>query len=87
MSRYEDNNQRENKGKKKKGSAIGTFISTLVLVVALGVFCYAAYTLYGYYKEYKKGTDEYGSLNDRYVTILSAGWRQQPKRRPRRTGR
>lgn len=72
MSRYEDNNQRENKGKKKKGSAIGTFISTLVLVVALGVFCYAAYTLYGYYKEYKKGTDEYGNLNDRYVTILSA---------------
>ncbi|MDO5344967.1 MAG: class B sortase [Lachnospiraceae bacterium] len=56
--------------RKKKGSAVGSFISTFLLVIAIGVFCYAAYMLYGYYKEYKKGTDEYGSLNDRYVAIL-----------------
>ena len=73
MSRYEDNNRRENRGRKKKRSAVGAFVSTLVLVLALGVFCYAAYTLYGYYKEYKAGTDEYGNLNDKYVSILPGG--------------
>ncbi len=56
--------------RKKKGSAIGSFISTFLLVIAIGVFCYAAYTLYGYYREYKKGTDEYGNLNDQYVSIM-----------------
>ena len=65
MSRYEDNDRRNRK--KKKGSAVGTFITSFLLVIAIGVFCYAAYTLYGYYKEYKVGTDEYGALNDKYV--------------------
>ncbi|MDD3795007.1 MAG: class B sortase, partial [Lachnospiraceae bacterium] len=69
MSRYEDKNRREQQRPKKKGSAVGTFISTLLLVVALGVFGYAAYTLYGFYKEYKAGTDEYGKLNNQFVNI------------------
>lgn len=56
---------------KKKGSAVGTLFSTLLLIVALGVFGYSAFTLYGYYKEYKAGTDEYGDLNDKYVNIIS----------------
>ena len=64
--------------KKKKGSAVGTFISTLLLIVALGVFCYAAFTLYGYYREYKAGTDEYGNLNDKYVNILPSAETEQP---------
>lgn len=59
--------------RRKKGSAVGSFITTLLLVIAIGVFCYAAYTLYGYYREYKKGTDEYGNLNDQYVSIRDEG--------------
>ena len=68
LSRYADNNRRE--GKRKKGSPVGTFFTSLLLVIAIGVFGYAAFTLYGYYREYKAGTDEYGSLNDRYVNIV-----------------
>lgn len=63
-SRYEDNNRRG-----KKGSAVGNFFSTLLLIVAAAVFCFAAYKLYGYYREYKAGTDEYGNLNDQFVDI------------------
>lgn len=73
-SRYGDKQRRDRErsgdGRKKKGSRVGTFISTLLLVVALGVFGYSAFTLYGYYKEYKAGTDEYGNLNDKYVSIV-----------------
>ena len=76
-SRYGDNQRRDReqgRGRaKKKGSAAGTFFSTLLLIVAIGVFGYSAFTLYGYYKEYKAGTDEYGSLNDRYVSIIPSG--------------
>lgn len=76
-SRYGDNQRRDRErsrgSKKKKGSAAGTFISTVLLILALGVFGYSAFTLYGYYKEYKAGTDEYGNLNDKYVNILSSG--------------
>lgn len=68
MSRYEDNNRRE--GKRKKSSPVATFFTSLLLVIAIGVFGYAAFTLYGYYREYKAGTDEYGSLNDKYVNIV-----------------
>lgn len=56
---------------KKKGGVVGNIITTLLLIVALGVFGYSAFTLYGYYKEYKAGTDEYGNLNDKYVNIVS----------------
>lgn len=73
-SRYGDNQRRDReqgRGQtKKKGSAVGTFFSTVVLIVALGVFGYSAFTLYGYYREYKAGTDEYGNLNDKYVSII-----------------
>lgn len=56
--------------KKKKGSALGNILTTVLLIAALAVFGYSAFTLYGYYREYKAGTDEYGALNDRYVTIV-----------------
>ena len=41
---------------------------TLVLIVAIGVFCYAAYNLYHIYTEYKKGTDEYNHIAQMAVT-------------------
>lgn len=70
--RNDRNPNQDRRPQKKKGSAVGTFFSTLLLIVALGVFGYSAFTLYGYYKEYKAGTDEYGNLNDKYVNIVSA---------------
>lgn len=54
--------------KPKKKSKAGDFLLTLVLVAAIGVFCYAAYNLYHIYTEYKKGTDEYNQIEQMAVT-------------------
>lgn len=51
---------KEKKTKKKKTA--GDIILTLVLIVAIAVFCYAAYNLYHIYTEYKKGSDEYNAI-------------------------
>lgn len=51
--------------KEKKGGGI---LSTLVLVVALAVFCYAGYQLIKIYFEYKVGVDEYGALAEEFAT-------------------
>ena len=51
---------RKDKAKKKKTA--GDYVLTLVLIVAVVVFCYAAFNLYHIYTEYKKGTDEYNSI-------------------------
>ncbi len=58
MSRYPD--------KKKKGSAIGTFFTTLLLIASVGVFAFAAFKLIGYYQDYKVGSDEYKELRSSY---------------------
>ena len=54
---------------KKKGGGIGSVITTLVLIAAIAVFCYAAWTLYGYYREYKAGTDEYSKLENAFTSM------------------
>lgn len=54
--------------KPKKKKKAGDIILTLVLIVAVGVFCYAAYNLYHIYTEYKKGTDEYNKIAQMAVT-------------------
>lgn len=43
---------------KKKRSVV----STLILIVALAVFCYSAYKLISIYLEYKAGSDEYKKI-------------------------
>lgn len=43
---------RKNKVKKKK--TVGDHILTIVLIVAICIFCYAAFNLYHIYTEYKK---------------------------------
>lgn len=43
---------RKDKAKKKKTA--GDYVLTLVLIVAVVVFCYAAFNLYHIYTEYKK---------------------------------
>ena len=57
-------------GRRKKrgiGHTIGTVVSTMVLVIALAVFAFAAWKLWGFYREYKAGSDEYSNLNSQYV--------------------
>lgn len=49
---------------KKKG---GGFLSTLVLIVAIGVFCYAGFRLIRIYQDYKVGVDEYGELEEEFA--------------------
>ena len=53
-------------GKKKK--TVGDYLLTLVLMIAIGVFCFAGYNLYHIYTEYKKGTDEYNRIAQMAVT-------------------
>jgi len=55
------------KKEQKKKKSIGKKLSTLGLIIALGVFLYSAYQLFMIYSEYKQGTDEYDSLRQ-YVT-------------------
>jgi sortase B len=52
----------------KKKRSFGDVIRGLVLVIALGVFCYSGYQLLTIYLEYKKGTDEYSALEKEYVS-------------------
>lgn len=56
------------KNRNKKKSRIGDLFLTLILIVSIGVFCYAAYNLYHIYTEYKKGTDEYNEIQQMAVT-------------------
>lgn len=52
-------------GKKNKA---GDIVLTVILIAAIGVFCYAAFNLYHIYTEYKKGTDEYNQIAQMAVT-------------------
>lgn len=56
---------RQNSKKTKKK---GDIILTLALIVAVAVFCFAAYNLFHIYTEYKKGTDEYNHIEQMVVT-------------------
>lgn len=49
------------------GGAAGTFLITLLLVVAVGVFAYSGWRLFSYYMAYKQGSDEYSDLNEEYM--------------------
>ena len=59
----ERNTEKQQKTKKK-----GDLLLTLVLIVAIAVFCYAAVNLFHIYTEYKKGTDEYNHIEQMAVT-------------------
>lgn len=53
---------------KKKKRGIGDAILTLILIAAIGVFCYAGYNLITIFLEYKAGTDEYNEIAEMAVT-------------------
>lgn len=64
MARKEESRRRK---KNKKSGGIGNFISTLVLIIALGVLVYAGYKLVRIYLDYKVGTDEYAAIEEQIV--------------------
>ncbi|MDO5540186.1 MAG: class B sortase [Eubacteriales bacterium] len=49
-------------GNRKKKRTIGDVISSLVIVIAIGVFCFAGFQLVKIYLNYKVGVDEYKGL-------------------------
>ena len=53
--------------RKKKRATFGNIMRTLLMLIALVVFLFSGYTLYGYYNEYKKGTDEYDNLESNFA--------------------
>ena len=57
----------KNKEGKKKRTA-GDVILTLVLLAAIGVFCFAGYNLFKMFMEYKAGRDLYRDITDMAVT-------------------
>lgn len=64
MARREESRRRKTD---KKSGGIGNFISTLVLIIAVGVLVYAGYKLVRIYMDYKVGTDEYAAIEDQIV--------------------
>ncbi len=52
---------------KKRRHTFGDVIRFIVMMLALGVFLYSGWTLYGFYKEYKKSSDEYDNLESSYA--------------------
>lgn len=56
------------KDNKKKKRTAGDAVRTLILVIALGVFCFSACKLINIYLTYKQGTDEYAAL-EQYAAL------------------
>lgn len=69
MEENKNNTQKQPEQKKKKESDV---LLTIALIVAIAVFCYAAFNLYHIYTEYKKGTDEYNQIEEMAVTERDA---------------
>ena len=69
MEENKNNTQKQPEQKKKKKSDV---LLTIALIVAIVVFCYAAFNLYHIYTEYKKGTDEYNQIEEMAVTERDA---------------
>ncbi len=53
--------------RKVRRNRIGDIVRILLMLIALGVFCYSGYKLYTFYKEYKRGSDEYDNLENSYA--------------------
>lgn len=44
-------------------------VSTIILVVAIGVFCYSGLQLFTIFSSYKKGNDEYAKIQDLAIKV------------------
>lgn len=57
----------------RRKSHIGDVIRFLLMIIALGVFLYSGWTLYGFYKDYKQSADEYEHLESSYLAEEETG--------------
>lgn len=55
-------------GRRRRRRTFGDVIRFLLMLIALGVFLYSGWMLYGFYKEYKKSSDEYDNLESNYTS-------------------
>lgn len=69
MENQNNPNKTKSRGKKRGGG----ILSTLILLVALGVFIYAGYNLFQIYYGYYEGDKEYHALEDLAITIEEEG--------------
>ncbi len=53
--------------RKKRKKTFWDIMSTLLMLIALVVFIFSGYTLYGFYQEYHKGSVEYDNLESSYA--------------------
>lgn len=62
-----EENRKHHRGrrKKKKGSNL---VSNIILVLAIIVFAFSAYKLYGIFSEYNKGDKEYKNIQETVIT-------------------
>ncbi len=68
-SRYDGPSHNSDGRRRKKKSAVTDVLLSVLLVAALAVFGFSAFKLYGYYRDYKAGSDEYRDLADQYTDI------------------
>ena len=54
--------RRQEREQEKRRNKAGSVLSSLVMIIALGVFCFAGYKLVTIYLDYKEGVDEYNKL-------------------------
>lgn len=59
----EEGKYRKKSNRRRKKNA-GSILSTIVLVVAICVFCFSAFQLYKTFSSYKKGNDEYTKIQN-----------------------
>lgn len=79
MARTERRDRRRSERTKRK-RGIGDVISTIIMIVALAVFCYAGYHLFTIYMDYKAGTDEYSALEEFAYTKKDKNDAKEPVR-------
>lgn len=53
---------------RRGGNIVLNIVTILLLVIAIGVFAFASWKLWGYYRSYKAGENEYSGLNQQ-VTV------------------
>lgn len=59
--------------RRKREPAFGDVLRFVLMLVALSVFLYSAWMLYGFYKEYKKSSDEYDNLESSFLITPDGG--------------
>lgn len=71
MEQKEEKNVKKNSVKPKKKKSMKSKIRIVVMLIALGVFTYAAYELTTIYLEYKEGRESYNAVEQLFMQVPS----------------